>query len=189
MTWSNGQGVDAAHVSVEAGTLRLRADFPPQRGGMVLGPAFDHGYFEARIRYPKGNGLSPAFWLMRPLSAATPWDEVDFMEAYPNTTGEMFQSTVHTYPGGAHSYRQVTATGSLSGSWHTFGALLVPGQRVDIYVDGVLKGSLTQGVPARQDFHIVLSHIAGNWSAQPDATTPNAAFMEVDWVRWYDTKP
>ncbi len=189
MTWPNGQGVDAAHVSVEGGILRLRADFAPQRGGMVLGPIFDHGYFEARVKFVAGTGLSPAFWLMRPLSSPVPWDEVDFAEWFPNASGEFFQSTVHTYPGGVNSYKQITVTKTLSGSWHTYGALLVPGQRLDIYLDGVLQGSITEGVPAQQSFHIILSHIPGNWSAQPDATTPNPAFMEVDWVRWYEGKP
>jgi len=190
-TFGNGQSVDAAHVSVVNGVLRIQTDFPPQTGGMVTTTrTFQSGLFEARIRYQAGNGLSPAFWLQRPFGAAEPWDEIDFMEAWPNTVGEptpsQFFTTVHTYPGGTHSYRQLTvdAGTSLAGAWHTFGARVTPGQRVDVYLDGVLEGSITQGVPARQDFIIVLSHIVGNWSAQPDATTPDPAVMEVDWVRW-----
>ena len=188
--WGNSQSVDAAHVRVENGVLRLRADASPQVGGMVIGPTFDDGYFEARIRFPAGTGLSPAFWLQRPLSAPPPWDEIDIMEAWPNTTGwpgqNTFYSTVHSYPNGALSSKQllVDAGTSLAGTWHTYGARLIPGQRVDIYLDGVLRASITQGVPVRQDFVVVLSHIAGNWSAQPDATTPNPAYMDVDWVSW-----
>lgn len=191
-TWSTAQRADAAHVSVENGVMRLRADSWPQVGGMVIGPAFDDGYFEARIRFQAGTGLSPAFWLQRPLSAPTPWDEIDIMEAWPNATGwpgpNTFYSTAHIYPGGVLSSTQlpVDAGTSLAGTWHTYGARLIPGQRVDIYLDGVLRTSITAGVPVRQDFVVVLSHIAGNWSAQPDGTTPNPAYMDVDWVSWTD---
>lgn len=191
--YPNGQSVDAAHCTVTGGMLRLRTDFAPQRGCMVLGPTFNHGYFEARIRYQKGNGLSPAFWLRRPVTSSTPWDEIDIMEAWPNTNGvqgpNKFTSTVHTWPGGSHFFRQlfVDAGFDLTADWHTFGAYWVPGQRLDVYLDGALKGSITQGVPVQQSFHVTLSHIVGNFSAQPDATTPNPAFMDVDWVRWAET--
>lgn len=191
-TFGNGQSVDAAQCSVTNGMLHLRADSAPQRGCMVIGPTFDHGYFEARIRFTAGNGLSPAFWLRRPVSAPTPWDEIDFMEAWPNTTGSpgpnTFYATTHTYPGGTWTWKQLAVDNGadLSGAWHTYGARLFPGQRVDIYLDGVLRGSITENVPARQDFVVVLSHIAGNWSAQPDSTTPNPAYMDVDWVSWTD---
>lgn len=157
---------------------------------------FDHGYFEARIKYPLGQALTPSFWLRRPASAPTPWTEIDIMEAFPNTGGQWpgpnrFQSTLHYLSGTGTAWHQVTtdAGTSLAGAWHTFGLNWLPGTSLTFYLDGANVGSITADVLPATAMTIVVSMGVGSWSAPADATTPATATMQVDYVRWWDRKP
>lgn len=61
----------AANVSVRDGMLRLalrkekagRLDYTA--GGVISKQAFRYGYYEARLRMPKGRGWHTSFWMMQ----------------------------------------------------------------------------------------------------------------------------
>src|SRR4051794_20837872 len=59
----------AANVSVRDGMLRLSlkkeraGDLDYTAGGLISKQAFRYGYYEARIKMPKGRGWHTSFWM------------------------------------------------------------------------------------------------------------------------------
>jgi beta-glucanase (GH16 family) len=199
-TYSTTFRVDASQCTVANGVLNVTER--SEGGGKYVScmaltsKTFDHGYFEARIKYPMGTGFDAAFWLRRPPSVPSPRSEIDIVEAYPNNPyvwpgPNRYQATMHYVVGSGLQNHQVTydAGSSLTDQWHVFGAEWLPGQRLAFYLDGVRTGVVTADVLAPTTMNIVLSLGVGTWSADANSTTPTVATMQVDWVHWYDAKP
>jgi beta-glucanase (GH16 family) len=203
-----GVRVNAARCSVSGGLLWL-SEVQDADGGhtscmAVTDRTFDHGYFEARMMWPQGNGFGAEFWLRSLDSVAAPRPEIDFIEAHPvtNSTSTQagptkYQGTLH-YPCGVPSpcFHQVThdAGFPLANQWHTYGAEWIPGNRLAFYMDGVLLGESSNPITSdvlSANLALVLSFSVGasDWCCKTDATTPASASMLVDWVRWSSVKP
>lgn len=198
-TFNAGYRTAASQVSVSAGVLNLTS-VREGPGAYVSGTVysdrtFDRGYFEARIKWPKGTGFDCAFWLY-PEGRSTPAPEIDIIEAYPNEPyvwpgPNRYQATMHYVSGGVSRNHQIThdAGQDLTDQWHIVGANWIPGQRLEFYLDGTMIGSITADVLPATSMNVMFSQILATWSAPPDATTPASATMQVDWVRWYESKP
>ena len=164
---------------------------------------FKYGLFEARIKFPKGQGFLPAFWMMptdENLYGQWPkCGEIDIVEVLGNKTDTSY-GTIHY--GNPHSESQGKYTlkkGNFSDEYHIFSAEWEPG-KINWYVDGVLvhtendwysaaegQGEVTYPAPFDQPFYIILNlAVGGNWPGNPDETTDieNAALM-VDYVKAY----
>jgi beta-glucanase (GH16 family) len=164
-------------------------------GTVYSNRTFDHGYFEARMKWPKGTGFDSSFWLY-PEGRSTPAPEIDIIEAYPNDPyiwpgPNMYQATMHYVSGGVSRSHQITydAGHDLTDQWHTVGAEWIPGKRITYYFDGINIGSMTADVLPSTQMNAMFSQILATWSAPPDETTPETATMQVDWVRWWDARP
>jgi hypothetical protein len=98
---------------------------------------------------------------------------------------------MHYPSGGKLAYHQITydARTPLTDTWHVFAAEWLPGEKIAFYLDGVRIGTISSDVLGATTMNIVLSLGVGTWSAEPDGTTPTSATMQVDWVRWHDSKP
>jgi len=195
----DGFRVDETQVSISNGVLNLTAlrEVPGRyvTGSVYSDRTFDHGYFEARIKWPKGTGFDSAFWLY-PEGRSTPAPEIDIIEAYPNDPyvwpgPDRYQATMHYVSGGVSRNHQIThdAGYDLTDRWHTVGAHWLPGNRLEFYFDGASIGAISADVLPATPLNIMFSQGLATWSAPPDASTPAAATMQVDWVRWYETKP
>jgi len=151
-----------------------------------------YGNFSARIRYPTGDGLWPAFWLM-PIDDSWP-PELDVLEGYPNTSN--YPSTSSPWPGvsryaftvhyGPHDTpvsdtHTIDAGTDLTTGWHTFEMEWRAGFVASL-LDGVEMARATTNVPSVPMF-MVLSHVVGNWTQLSTVSTPSPADMRVDWVR------
>ncbi len=158
-----------------------------------------YGRFEARIKFPFGQGIWPAFWMLGKNINKVGWPncgEIDIME---NIGRE--PSTVHgTIHGPGYSgasgigaaYELPTGVPFADGDFHVFAIEWEPGA-IRWYGDGNLYQTRTQAdLPAGAEwvfdhsfFMLLNLAVGGNWPGSPDATTVFPQRMLVDYVRVY----
>jgi hypothetical protein len=154
-----------------------------------------YGYFEARIKIPRGQGGFPAFWLMSTPHAqlrAEPASELDIMEAQTGNT-RRYWGTIHRDSDDAHRRdrinhnHEIHVDVDLSADFHVYGLLWAPGtDTVTWYLDGkpvitAPKFDTTDGAPMM----VNINFGTGGWDGPPDASTPSPLEMRVDYVRVY----
>src|SRR5947209_19573545 len=98
--------------TVKDGALSITASRAPDgrwRSGLLAaadssgaGTGVQNGYFEARMRFPPGPGVWPAFWLatLKPAKDASPGVEIDAVEYYGHSDAT-FSSALHVWYKGA----------------------------------------------------------------------------------------
>jgi hypothetical protein len=139
-----------------------------------------YGSFEARIAFPKGPGIWPAFWGY----AGGP--EIDGMEVCANPIGSnggndasLLHQTVHVSSTSSTGFP--TRHGDLSGAFHTYRWTWTPTQ-IAFSLDGVptatWAGSFATAMPVILDLAV-----GGAWCGAPTSGTPVSAEMLVDYVR------
>lgn len=146
-----------------------------------------YGYFEMRAQLPAGQGLWPAFWLMRADGAWPP--ELDVMEALGKDTTTAYGS-VHTAQSGSHTSQGLAINvGDFSSGYHTY-AVDWEADKITFYYDN--KEVYQVDTPA--DMHSPMYMIAnlamgGGWAGSADATTPDQAHMNIDYIRAWTSNP
>ncbi|NNJ79356.1 MAG: glycoside hydrolase family 16 protein, partial [Xanthomonadales bacterium] len=170
--------------------------------------AFKYGRIEASIKFPSGQGLWPAFWMLPqdndyicPAGNPCNWaaiGEIDIVEAVnlDGTGGNEIFGTIHyggEAPGDLNSETKYTPSEDVTAGFNTY-ALEWDEFEIRWYFNGTLYAvqndwySIAADFPAPfdQNFHILLNlAVGGNFPGSPDGTTPSPATMEVDWVRVY----
>ena len=146
-----------------------------------------YGYFEMKAQLPPGDGLWPAFWLMRADGAWPP--ELDVMEALGKDTTTAY-AAVHTAQSGGHtSQGQAVNVGDFSSGYHTYGVDW-EADKITFFYDG--KQIMQVDTPA--DMHSPMYMIAnlaigGGWAGSADASTPFPAQMNIDYIRAWNANP
>jgi Glycosyl hydrolases family 16 len=154
---------------------------------------FKFGYFEARMRWTKGNGSWPGFWLMsnawaKTGNCATPSAEIDVFEgfgSYPN----VFTGTIHRNsadwlcpPTDEINANQWQPQGvDLTARFHTYAMRWTPA-RVTWYLDQRKVMSWPVWETTNRRMFLLLSMYVGGASS-PDSSTPAELHTMVDWVR------
>lgn len=154
--------------------------------------SFQYGYFEARMRWTKGAGSWPAFWLIstgwaKTGSCATPSGELDVMEGQ-GTEPTVLYGTIHKDSAGRcggddqndNNYHNVGI--DLTKGFHTYAALWTA-SKVSWYLDNRLIMSAPTYPSDNQPMFLLLQMWSGGWTRDPDATSPQELRTEVDWVR------
>ena len=154
---------------------------------------YTYGKVEARIKFPGGAGIWPAFWSLGEGAAWPNAGEIDIMEFVGKTPNSVY-GTAHG-PGysGAQGIGKArdTATG-WPNDFHVYTVIKRPNEII-WQVDGVefhrlTPASLPTGaswVFERSYFIILNLAVGGDWPGAPDANTVFPAQMTVDWVRIY----
>jgi beta-glucanase (GH16 family) len=169
---------------------------------------FQYGRIEARMKLPVGTGLWPAFWLLGADLEKAGWPAagtVDIAEnvglnARTNGLGpSMIRSSLHApgFSGGdslRRNYKFSHGERIDDDSFHTYGIIWSPGM-IQFYVDDPANIYFVQNVseiPEKgqwvfdKPFYLVLNlAVGGDWSGDPDNTTPSPAEILVDYVRVY----
>lgn len=149
-----------------------------------------YGYFEMRAKFPAGEGVWPAFWLIgverlkgKPKASA----EIDVVEHYGRAPGE-YSSSVHVWPSDK-SVKRMSETekiavepGSLSADYHRYG-VSIDENRIRFYLDRREVWAVdTPEVHKQPMFMLVDLGLGAGW---PTENAPDPAVMQVDYVRAY----
>lgn len=182
-----------ANVSVSNGMLHLvlrrekAGALDYTAGGIISRRPFRYGYYEARIKMPRGRGWHTSFWLMQNGPKAgldDRFQEIDICEQDSIGHGS-YSANWHNYkPHSSFGGRRVTGP-DLSAGFHVYGAEFGP-EKVLFYFDGALVHTLDVAALPHFDQHIWLTSIAsplGHTSSVDDAVLPEEALF--DWVRYY----
>ena len=161
----------------------------PYTSGMVTSfESFSqqYGWFEIRARFPKGQGLWPAFWL---LPATKEWPpEIDILEILGHETDKVYFSTHWTNDvigPENHQFKTGDWVGpDFSADFHTF-AVEWQADLCVWYVDGVERYRSVAGIPDEPMYVIANLAVGGDWPGMPDATTPFPSSMDIDYIRVY----
>ncbi len=159
--------------------------------------SFLYGRFEFCVRYPKGQGLWPAAWMMPENPIYGPWPssgEIDIVE----NIGHIPQTnwgTIHYGP--AWPNNQMTGNtytlpeGDFSQNFHSFALEWEP-EVLRWYVDDILYSVKTPADLGEYQwvydhpFHLILNlAIGGDWAGPPDNETVFPQSFQVDYVRVY----
>jgi hypothetical protein len=159
---------------------------------------FKFGYFEARIKWTKGIGSWPAFWLMSNAWARRGADdcslgiraaEIDIFEGYGQYP-RVFNGAIHRNSGDFICSPPADAFNSnsfqpqridLTRRFHTYAARWTP-TRVTWYLDQRRMMSWpTYGTTDTRMFILLSTQVTDD--PPTDSTTPNALRTKFDWVR------
>ena len=204
--WGNGElqyyTDDDDNARVENGALIITAreqnfagsDYTSAR--MVTRNKFSqtYGKWEARIDLPTGQGIWPAFWMLR---ENNPWPgEIDIMELVGHLPGECHGSAHWGQVGDVQSTSGSTSTSDWTTNYHVYTVEWWP-DHLRWSVDGQVYFEFDRSEinPAyewlfAEDYHLLLNvAVGGLWPGSPDATTVFPQEMLVDWVRVYEHVP
>ncbi|MGO4705710.1 family 16 glycosylhydrolase [Microvirga sp. 2MCAF38] len=139
-----------------------------------------YGYFEMRAQLPAGQGLWPAFWLLRTDYSWPP--EIDIMEVI-GSQPNVLNTTVH-YGNNQSMGTEINVSGMTTG-FHTYG---VDWQKDTItwYFDG--QKVFQTATPAGMDkpmYMLANLAVGGDWPGSPNGSTSFPATMQIDYIRAY----
>lgn len=157
--------------------------------------SFGYGTITARIKMPKGQGLTPSFWLMGADSDTVGWPqsgEIDVVEL-PSTTTTVY-STLHGPITGSTDTQQAQITANLpdlSTDYHNYWVRHLENE-ITFGVDDQTLGTLTPDslgpggtwVYNRPMYVFLNIQVGGPWAGAPNSSTPFPATMMVESVRW-----
>jgi beta-glucanase (GH16 family) len=207
--------------TVEHGVLHLRTgrsyaatcttcsgDWPINTITTLKSRSFRGGYFEARMRWTKGDGAWPGFWLYSTRHAKNPaWPninpycannglpkalcysaEIDVFEGQ-GSEPRVFYGTVHrnssgdygaSNPQNGNNYHPQRK--NLTKKFHRYAALWT-NSKITWYLDGKRLMSAPTYDSTNQPMFLLLQMWVGGWTKDPDASTPDVIQTKVDWVR------
>ena len=191
--------LDGDHTAwVEDGVLNIRA---MKHGGQVISArmnsreSWKYGYFEARIKLPKGKGTWPAFWMM-PDDQSDGWPtcgEIDIMEEVgvnPNYTSSSVHTQSYNHTKNTQKTKEIYTAGA-EDEFHVY-ACEWTSESLKFYNDGKqfleFKNDGTGNKntwPFNKKFYVTLNLAwGGDWGGYAgvnEAALPTT--MQVDYVR------
>ncbi|GAA3213576.1 glycoside hydrolase family 16 protein [Actinocorallia longicatena] len=193
---------DAAHLGRDGrGHLVITADHQTADTTCWYGPCsygsgrirsvtpVRYGRVAARIRFPTGAGVFPAFWLQTNGSElrGPRYGEIDIGEIFGARPRQVFSAAHHLDRVASHS---TTLPGRVDRGFHTYAVDWTPA-RITWTIDGRPYGHLDRykGWPFDQPLTIIVNlQIGGAWQGSPPPSTRFPARMTIDWIRALGTR-
>ena len=199
-TYIAGKKGDVVTADVSDGTLKIRAIKEGNRvysARVNTNEGWTYGYFEARLKLPKGKGTWPAFWMMPTVWSGWPQGgEIDIMEHVGCVPTEV-SSSIHCQAYYHAIGTQKTAAKKIAtvmDEFHVYALEWTP-EYIKTYVDGVQlfhynpdnypKGRNADTWPFNKPFQLKLNLAwGGDWGGMygVDESCLPATF-EIDYVR------
>ncbi len=155
---------------------------------------FTHGYAEARVKVPAGQGLWPAFWQLtnKYVEDAPEIDIVETLGQFPNEANH----TMHYFDTSNEWALISTPTYKTTGTdftqdFHVYGMMWSP-EAVTWFVDGVEVQRTENNefnTPKQAMYVIANLAVGGSWPGPADETTPFPADLQIDYIRVYQRTP
>jgi len=150
-----------------------------------------YGYFEMRAKFPPGEGVWPAFWLIG-IERDKTASEIDVVEYYGQKSDRYF-ATLHVWDkvnkppqNQEEKHRVVVPDGSLTTDFHSYG-VSVEAETTTFYLDRKAVWAVPTRPEHRQPMYMLVNLAAGGgWSI---GAMPSPSILEVDWVKVWRTKP
>jgi beta-glucanase (GH16 family) len=178
------------NATLRDGRLVLRAERKvrermPFTSGMISSHdkfSREYGWFEARVKLPKGKGMWPAFWML-PQSKAWP-PELDIIEHKGRLPNRAFLTLHEKQPG---TWRPKSTSKEWDGpdftaGFHTFALEWLP-TGLRWYVDGIERHRWNGKADFGPMYLILNLAVGGDFDGDPDSSTPFPGEMEIDYVR------
>jgi beta-glucanase (GH16 family) len=167
--------------------------------------AFKYGRIEARIRFPGGQGIWPAFWMLPQDDVYGTWaasGEIDIVEAVNlgGSGGNTVFGTIHfggEFPANVFAGNEYLVPTDATAEFHNY-ALEWDAAEMRWYVDDILYSTQNSWstaaapfpAPFDERFYILFNvAVGGNLPGAPGAATQFPVTMEVDYVRVYSGEP
>ena len=179
---------DSSAISVSSGNVHIEANKERINGMDYLAGIintdtkyyFTYGYFDIRAKMPKGAGLWGSIWLYNQAGDDNEIDIVELLGKDPTIAHQTMHSTTV-------SQRQYNSTGKdWTQDYHDYAVKWQPG-RLTFYIDGVARGTVTNGVPSKKLFLMSNLDVGGRnaWSGPPSVSTLWPSYINIDYVRVY----
>ena len=142
--------------------------------------SFLYGRVDIRVRFPKGQGMWPALWML----TANADHEVDIVEMVndPRVVYQTYHLNVPTYN---TSVPQCVITNqNLSHAFHVFSLIWNP-TSLTWYIDGKQTCRITNNLPKTPMYLLLDAAVGGDWPGSPDITTAFPQSTIIDYVRVY----
>lgn len=139
-----------------------------------------YGRIAARIRFPGGKGIWPAFWTRSRTGSGGEIDIVEPTGRKPNLVQGF------THGNGRKGIASLRLPTPFSAGFHVYGVDWTP-RGIVWWMDGKAYGEFKySGYRLDQPHWLILNlQVGGNYPKSPNATTHFPARMVVDWVRVY----
>jgi len=175
------------NVSVHDGSLNI-ASKAQQRDGYAFTSggvssqgkfSFLYGRVDWRVKFPSGNGLWPALWLI-PQDGQSMY-EIDVAEFFGNTPDSLLMNSHWTAGNKDNENATMTTVSNLSADFHTISLIWEPNE-IDWLMDGTLRKISTSHIPNTPMFFYMNTAI-GSYAGYPDSTTSFPQTFAIDYVR------
>lgn len=172
-------------LTLSSGSLILTVDdtsykdFPYRSGAVTTQGKHEqlYGKFEIRAKFPSGQGLLPAIWLLPSNHKAYP--EIDIVEMLGHLPNELWH-VAHKGDGD----RKFKLTEGIDGSeWHIYTLDWLKDELI-FYIDGS-EQFRTPNISNTSMYLWMNVTVGGTWVGDPDDQTIFPTSMEVDYVRVY----
>ena len=144
-----------------------------------------YGYVEMRAKFPAGQGLWPAFWLLHEgENGSRP--EIDVVEFVGKRRDKVYQ-TYHYYENYVLRSTPSFEVGGAdySSEFRNYGMKWEPG-KITWYVDGRETNRYQSGNVSSENMYLLVNlAVGGVWNGDPDGSTPSPARYTIDWIRAY----
>ncbi len=170
--------------------LRGAVNNQPYTSGLITSYdafKFTHGYAEARVKIPKGQGFWPAFWLLNAYYVeGQKKPEIDIMENLGHMTNRAYQTYHHFTPTGQLISRESHVDSvDYSEDYHIFSVEWKP-NIIQFYIDGIAHNRIVGDSVANEPMYVLANlAVGGNWPGAPDVLTPFPSEYMIDWIRVY----
>jgi len=184
----DGESLIISAIETPENLQAVANDQPYLSGVLTTAGKFDmtFGYIEARMDFPAGTGLWPAFWML-----SSEFEDLKPQLFIAEVDGGKPSSIFHNY-----NYHDADGNLRSPGQWqvthedfaegfHTLGVSW-KAEELLFYIDGEARYRIVGESVSNQAMYLIANlAVGGIWTGAPDSTTTFPAELKIDYIRAY----